>query len=78
LGSRFASVKKTASFISIEAVCTNARSKEAFDKVRGKRARRILADFLIGAHALHHGYGLLTFDDRRYPAAFPRPRIMTL
>jgi predicted nucleic acid-binding protein len=50
--------------------------------VRRKRAdsgpRRILADFLIGAHALHHGYSLLTFDDRLYRAAFPRLRIMTL
>jgi predicted nucleic acid-binding protein len=35
------------------------------------RPRRILADFLIGAHALHHGYGLLTFDDFLYRAAFP-------
>jgi predicted nucleic acid-binding protein len=40
--------------------------------------RRILADFLIGAHALHHGHELLTFDDRLYRAAFPRLRIMTL
>lgn len=40
--------------------------------------RRILADFLIGAHALHHGFGLLTFDDRLYRAAFPRLRIVAL
>lgn len=33
--------------------------------------RRILADFLIGAHALEHGYSLLTLDDRDYRAAFP-------
>ncbi len=34
--------------------------------------RRILADFLIGAHALENGYRLLTLDDRLYRAAFPR------
>jgi predicted nucleic acid-binding protein len=34
--------------------------------------RRIMADFLIGAHAQHHGYSLLTFDDRIYRAAFPQ------
>ena len=34
--------------------------------------RRILADFLIGAHALRNGYRLLTLDERLYRAAFPR------
>jgi len=33
--------------------------------------RRILADFLIGAHAAERGYRLLTLDDRLYRAAFP-------
>lgn len=33
--------------------------------------RRILADFLIGAHALHNGYSLLTLDERFFQAAFP-------
>jgi len=33
--------------------------------------RRILADFLIGAHAMVRGYCLLTTDDRHYKAAFP-------
>jgi predicted nucleic acid-binding protein len=32
--------------------------------------RRILADFLIGAHALQRGYRLLTLDDRFYRSAF--------
>lgn len=33
--------------------------------------RRILADFLIGAHALQIGSTLLTLDMRTYRAAFP-------
>ena len=34
--------------------------------------RRILADFVIGAHAIEKGYQLLTLDDRFYRTAFPR------
>jgi len=34
-------------------------------------ARRILADFWIGAHAAQNGFRLLTLDDRLYRAAFP-------
>ena len=34
--------------------------------------RRILADFLIGAHAFCRNYRLLTLDERLYKAAFPR------
>jgi predicted nucleic acid-binding protein len=33
--------------------------------------RRILADFITGAHALHRASSLLTFDQRIYRAAFP-------
>lgn len=40
--------------------------------------RRILADFLIGAHAQQNGYRLLTLDDRLYRAAFPRLVIVTV
>ena len=50
----------------------------AFQKYAARRRekpssgpRRILADFLIGAHAAAHGYCLLTLDDRLYRAAFP-------
>ena len=39
--------------------------------------RRILADFLIGAHAAESGYRLLTLDDRLYRAAFPGLSIVT-
>ena len=34
--------------------------------------RRILADFLIGAHAIEKAHPLLTLDDRFYRTAFPR------
>lgn len=40
-------------------------------KHRDSGTRRILADFLIGAHAAAHGYRLLTLDERLYRAAFP-------
>lgn len=40
--------------------------------------RRILADFLIGAHAFQNGFRLLTLDDRLYRAAFPRLAIVTV
>jgi predicted nucleic acid-binding protein len=33
--------------------------------------RRILADFIIGAHAVHLATALLTFDQGIYRAAFP-------
>jgi predicted nucleic acid-binding protein len=51
----------------------------AFQQYGGRRRRerdsgppRIFADFLIGAHAMHNGFRLLTLDDRLYRAAFPR------
>lgn len=52
---------------------------EAFQKYarrrrkQGKRGpRRILADFLIGAHAQKRGYHLLTLDEGLYATAFPQ------
>jgi predicted nucleic acid-binding protein len=47
-------------------------------KQRDLATRRILADFLIGAHAAAHGYRLLTMDARLYPAAFPTLKIETI
>ena len=44
---------------------------------RDRGARRILADFLIGAHALRNGCRLLTLDDRLYRTAFPKLSIET-
>lgn len=40
--------------------------------------RRILADFLIGAHAMVNGYRLLTLDGRLYRASFPKLRVETI
>jgi predicted nucleic acid-binding protein len=47
-------------------------------KQRGSGQRRILADFLIGAHAIQNGFRLLTMDHRLYRAAFPRLVISTV
>jgi len=40
-------------------------------KQSGAEPRRLLADFLIGAHALENGYKLLTLDGGMYRRAFP-------
>ncbi len=40
-------------------------------KQRDAGPRRILADFLIGAHALEGGHSLLTLDAHLYRTAFP-------
>jgi predicted nucleic acid-binding protein len=47
-------------------------------KQRDFSTRRILADFLIGAHAAAHDYRLLTLDERLYRAAFPTLKIETI
>jgi predicted nucleic acid-binding protein len=58
-----------------EAVWRSAgRAFQAYAARRRKQGggpRRILADFLIGAHALEGGHRLLTLDDHLYRAAFP-------
>ena len=40
--------------------------------------RRILADFLIGAHAQVRGYRLLSLDERLHQAAFPTLKIESI
>ena len=40
--------------------------------------RRILADFVIGAHAVQKGFSLLTLDDRLCRSAFPSLKIVTI
>ena len=47
-------------------------------KQRDSGARRILADFLIGAHALAGGYRLLTLDKGLYGASFPGLTVETV
>jgi hypothetical protein len=42
----------------------------------GTLPRRLVTDFLIGAHALVQGYALLTFDRRLFAAAFPKLAII--
>lgn len=42
----------------------------------GSLPRRLVTDFLIGAHALVFGRTLLTFDRRLYAAAFPKLAIV--
>ena len=44
---------------------------------RGGDARRILADFLIGAHAQVRGYTMLTLDTDDFAAAFPNLPILS-
>jgi len=41
-------------------------------KQKGAEAKRILADFVIGAHALVNRYRLLTLDAGIYQASFPK------
>jgi len=47
-------------------------------KQRSSEPRRLLADFLIGAHAVENGFALLTLDDGLYRAVFPKLRIVKL
>ena len=45
-------------------------------KATGEGPRRILADFLIGAHALLQAERLLTLDPTRYRQDFPELRLL--
>jgi predicted nucleic acid-binding protein len=42
----------------------------------GEGSRRLLADFLIGAHALVQAERLLTLDPKRYSQDFPELRLL--
>jgi len=44
----------------------------------GGAPRRILADFIIGAHALLRGYALLTLNSADYVVAFPQLQVFSL
>lgn len=56
--------------------CTAAKAFQSYvarrKKQGGSEPRRLLADFLIGAHALENGYRLLTADASLYKTSFPR------
>lgn len=54
-------------------------SKYAEGRRKGKSGhpRRILTDFLIGAHAAVNHYKLLTLDARIYRTAFPKLELIT-
>lgn len=47
-------------------------------KQRGAEPRRILADFMIGAYALSHGFPLLTLDEGLYRAAYSELKILRI
>jgi predicted nucleic acid-binding protein len=47
-------------------------------KQTGAEPRRILTDFLIGAHASVNGYQLLVLDEGTYRTAFPRLAIVAV
>ena len=47
-------------------------------KQRDPGPRRILADFVIGAHASQRGYRLLTLDDHLYRTAFSNLVVVTV
>jgi predicted nucleic acid-binding protein len=47
-------------------------------KQKGTESRRILANFLIGAHAAVNGYRLLTLDAGLYRASFPKLVTLTV
>jgi predicted nucleic acid-binding protein len=55
------------------------RAFQAYAERRRKQGepgpRRILADFLIGAHSIVRGCNLLTLDERHYRGAFPEIRL---
>lgn len=53
-----------------------ARYAERRRKVSGESSRRLLADFLIGAHALVQAERLFTLDVSRYERDFPELRLL--
>ena len=46
--------------------------------VRENTPKRLLADFVIGAHALYSADRLLTLDEGRYRRDFPELKLLTI
>jgi predicted nucleic acid-binding protein len=59
-----------------EAGLRSARYAERRRQATGEGPRRILTDYLIGAHALVQADRLLTLDSRRYRQDFPELRLL--
>ena len=55
----------------VEAGRRFARYAKRRRRSAGRGAKRLLADFLIGAHALAHADRFMTLDPRRYARDFP-------
>ncbi len=49
-----------------------------YSRVRrgGHLPRRLVADFLIAAHAEHHGLKVMTFDSKVYKTVFPQLTVL--
>ena len=46
-------------------------------KQKQSQPKRLLTDFIIGAHALESGHRLLTLDSRVFKAAFPKLSVLS-
>jgi predicted nucleic acid-binding protein len=71
--------------VRVKLLCYEGTMQTAWLRLMGKKllvaltgARRILADFLIGAHAHTSSYRLLTLDERLYKEAFPTLTVETI
>ena len=53
-----------------------AFGKYAILRRGGQTSRRIVADFLIAAHAEHHELEMLTFDDTVFKSVFPKVTLL--
>lgn len=53
-----------------------AFGKYAMLRRAGQLQRRIVADFLIAAHAEHHELEMLTFDDTVFKSVFPQVTLL--
>lgn len=59
-----------------EETCFQAGNLFATDKKRGGRRGRIIADFIVAAHALHQADALATADEDFMGAHFPQLKVV--